>query len=701
MKINKQTSADHEQAIFTLFDRLAQLLAVNVESAQLSKLINQIQIADELDKFTAISDHLRLRMSRVTLTLIAAAEASAANTPLVAQLADGRGWIVLCGFKGGRVRVILAQGEAISEQTLSPSALEKLLKSTQLSINEWLLVQAKAPLSNVVSPDHHHHLLPLNRLIELMRGERSDLLAVLGLTLGAGLLALASPIAVQALVNSVAMAGMGQPLLVLSLILFFFLAFAGVVHVIQSYLIEIVQRRIFVRLATDLAYRLPRIRREAFDHHRGEELVNRFFDILTVQKSGSALLLDGLSTAVQTCIGLILLAFYHPFLLAFDIVLLLAIGFILFVLGRGGVATAVEESLAKYALVAWLETIAGNSQSFKFSAGLDFAAKRTDSLALSYLTAKQLHYKILLRQIIGSVALYAIASTALLAIGGYLVIEGHLTLGQLVAAELIVSSALLALIKFGKHLEGYYDLMAGTDKIGHLLDVPLENDAGLSPDLSKPLAISVQNLGYHFGVNRPVFSNLSFSIAAQEKVALLGHDACGKSLIAELLCGLRHPQSGSIDLDGHPLHVLRLETIRKQILLVSRQEVIEDSILENVRFGKSEITTDQVEQALRSVGLTNAIMALEDGTETLLNSNGHPLSASQSTLLILTRALLSQPSLLIIDGLLDDMSAQSLKMLTPALFAADVPWTLVVLTRSTAVAACCQRIIPLGAESHA
>lgn len=702
MSVQKQhqNKNDHEQAIFTLFERLAALLELSYEPQQLSKCITHIKVEDELDKLTAIGDQLRMRLSRVALTPKAAAEASAMTTPLVTPLSGGRGWIILCGFSGGRVQMLLAQGEAISEQSISPAKLEKLLQNNQFTINDWLLVQAKAPLANVVSPDHHHHFRPLHRLVELMRGDRADLMAVLGLILGAGLLALASPIAVQALVNSVAMAGMGQPLLVLSLVLFFFLAFAGAVHVLQSYLIEIVQRRIFVRLATDLAYRLPRIRREAFDHQRGEELVNRFFDILTVQKSGSSLLLDGLSTVVQTCIGLIFLAFYHPFLLAFDIVLLLAFSFILFVLGRGGVATAVEESLAKYALVAWLETIAGNWQSFKFSHGLDLAAKRTDTLALTYLNAKQRHYNILLKQIIGSVALYAIASTALLAIGGYLVIDGHLTLGQLVAAELIVSSALIALIKFGKHLEGYYDLMAGVDKIGHLLDVPLEREDGFTPYFSKPPTITVANLSYHFGAKRPVFSDFSFTVHAQEKIALLGHYGSGKTLLAELLCGMRQPQSGTIAINEQLLGTLRLETIRKQIMLLSRQELIEDSILENIRLGNPEISVGEVEHALQSVGLLATIASFAQGIDTTLSNSGSPLAASQIKLLLLARAIIGQPALLILDGILDGISERSLDVLAPTLFAADAPWTLVVLTSSSSIAARCERIVSLTGVAH-
>ena len=703
MRMNPlQKKIDNDKAIKTLFDQLFQLLEFKFEASKLDALISRIDSEDELSRLSEIGDHIGIHMSHVALTAQAAAEAAAASTPLVTHLSDGRGWIALCGFRGGRIRVLMAQGEAVSESRIKPSALNKLMENSEIRINDWLLVQAKAPLANVVSPEHDHHFSPLSRLIELMRIERFDLMTVLGLTLGSGLLALASPVAVQALVNSVAMAGMGQPLLVLSIILFFFLAFAGAVHVIQSYLVEIIQRRIFVRLATDLAYRLPRVRIEALGQHSGEELVNRFFDVLTLQKSGSALLLDGLSTAVQICIGLILLAFYHPFLLAFDVLLLLAIGFILFFLGRGGVSTAIHESLSKYALVAWLETIASNLQTFKFGGGVHHAVTRTDSLALSYLTAKQDHYKVLIKQIIGSVALYAIASTSLLAIGGYLVIEGHLTLGQLVAAELIVSSALISLIKFGKHLEGYYDLMAGTDKIGHLLDLPIEREDGFITDLPKSFSVSVNNLSYQFGAKHQVLSDLSFEIEAKEKVAFLGHYASGKTLLAEVLCGMRKLQLGKVEIAGQNLENLHLAQLRKHISLVSRIEIIEDSIFENVRLGQMAVGLAEVERALQAVGLLKDIVNYEHGMETVLNASGAPLSSTQIKLLLLARAIVTSPSLLIVDGILDDLGEAAIQQVTQTLFADDNPWTLIVMTGSASIAARCQRIVYLKAgEQHA
>ncbi|WP_445369781.1 peptidase domain-containing ABC transporter [Methylomonas sp. BW4-1] len=649
---------------------------------------------DSQTALSRIGDHLGLNMESTLLTPIAAANASSPHTPLLTSLSDGCGWLVLCGFRGGKVRVALAQGEVIEERYVKPADIAALMGRSDAGISEWLLVQAQAPLENAVSQDHHNHMPPFSRLLELLRADRHDLWLLLGLALGSGLLALASPVAVQALVNTVAMGGMGQPLIVLATILFFFLSFGGAVFVLESYLVEIVQRRIFVRLAADLAYRLPRVRSDAYDSQHGAELVNRFFDVLTLQKAGSALLLDGLSTVVQTCVGLIMLAFYHPFLLAFDVVLLLAITAIVFLLGRGAVTTAIQESISKYALVAWLESVAGNIQTFKFGNGAVMAANRTDQLSLHYLTAKRQHYRVLLGQVIASVALYAIASTALLAIGGYLVIDGHLTLGQLVAAELIVSSALLALIKFGKHLEGFYDLMAGTDKIGHLLDLPLEDSAELDAEFNGPASLTISGLKFGFGAQRPLFSDFALQIQPGEKVAISGGPGSGKTALVSLISGMRQAQAGRIQINGQTLDELRLSTLRQNIAVVSRLEIFHDSLLENIRLGDANLSVADVQEVLAKVGLTSLDL------DTVMSPGGSQLAHSQAIQVMLARAIIASPALLIVDGILDGLDSGLQQQLASILLAADAPWTLLLLTGSKELAALCGREITLPGAAH-
>lgn len=691
-----QDAQRRAQTLRTLLDFLLDWFELDTESKQSLARHVRVESDEELDGLPIAGTSLGLHMERVTLSVQRAADAAGAQTPLLARLPDAGGWLILHGFQAGRVRVALVRGETVEKRLLKPSAVAELLGLPEERPGDWLSVQAKAPLANAVSEDHLGHLPPFSRLIKLMRAERDDLWLVLGLAVGSGLLALAPPVAVQALVDTVAMGGMGQPLVVLTTILFIFLAFSGAVYVLESYLVEIVQRRIFVRLAADLAHRLPRVRCEVYDHHHGAELVNRFFDVLTVQKTGSSLLMEGITTVMQAGVGLTLLAFYHPFLLAFDLVLLLAIAFIMFVLGRNAVTTAIDESISKYALVAWLEIVARNLLTFKSDGGPTLAAERTDRLAHAYLAAKRGHYRILLRQIIGSVTLYAVASTGLLAIGGFLVIEGQLTLGQLVAAELIVSTVLASLIKFGKHLEGFYELMAGVDKIGHLLDLPLERERGATPEFAGPVSLSVRGLTFGYGAKRPVLSGLDFTVGPGEKVAVFGGYGSGKSTLADLLCGLRQPEAGHIEIDGVDLGTLRLDALRSRIAVVGRLEIIEDSLFENIRLGRAAIGPNEVERALDAVGLLDDARNLpEAGLYTEIGPNGTPLSAAQARLLLLARAIAGRPALLILDGTLDDMGEADRHRVVGTLMAADAPWTLIVLTRNEAVAALCERRIEL------
>jgi putative ABC transport system ATP-binding protein len=646
---------------------------------------------------------LDMRLTPALLSVEAAAEAAGPQAVLLAELREGLGWLALHGFRTGRARVALIEDSGVEEQVLDMAEIAQRVGAAPGQALAWLAAQPESPLAAASSQDDHGHLPPLNRLAAMLRPERADLWLILGLATGSSLLALAPPVAVQSLVNSVAMGGMGQPLLVLSVILFLLLAFSGMVYVLESYLVELAQRRIFVRLAADLACRLPKVSGAFYDSQNGPAWVNRFFDVLIVQKAGSSLLLDGISLAMQTLAGLTLLAFYHPFLLAFDALLLLAIAFVLRGLGRGGVATAIVESKSKHALAEWLEDIARNPIAFKSAGGPKLAAERTDELAHAYLAAKRVHYRILLRQTIGSLVLYASASTALLALGGYLVIDGQLTLGQLVAAELIVSLVMASLVKFGKHVEGFYDLLASADKIGHLLDMPLERQSGVaSSHASGPAALAIRGVSFGYGAKRPVLAGLDFSLRPGERVALLGGEGSGKTTLAQLLCGLREPEAGHIELDGMDLGHWRLDALRARVAWAGRVEILEGSVLENVQAGRSEVSQEQVWQLLESVGLTEDLgLPAQAATGVALGPHGAPLSSGQLARLMLARAMAGHPGLLVVDGLLDGLCPDALARLAPVLLADDAPWTLLLLTRSPDIAALCGKTIALQELAHA
>ncbi|MEZ6085762.1 MAG: hypothetical protein R3E58_17875 [Phycisphaerae bacterium] len=276
-----------------------------------------------------------------------------------------------------------------------------------------------------MTADHASQTHPMRRLLQLLKPERRELAIVVAFAIGVGVLTLATPVAVQSLVNIVSFGGLTQPLLILAILLLAFLSLAGTIRAFKVYIVELMQRRLFVRVVTDLGFRLPRVRVESFDRNHGPELVNRFFDVLTVQKVGATLLLDGVAVVLQTVIGLLILAFYHPFLLAFDVVLIAGIAIILFIMGRAAIRTAIDES-KPHAVAASLEEIARSPLSFKQVGGPDLAQSRADALAVEYVEARQRHYRVVFRQIVGSLA-QALAATALLSLGGWLVINGQLT----------------------------------------------------------------------------------------------------------------------------------------------------------------------------------------------------------------------------------------------------------------------------------
>lgn len=247
---------------------------------------------------------------------------------------------------------------------------------------------------------------------------------------------------------------------------------------LQVYVAETIERRIFVRVAGDLAWRLPRVDITAFDRRYGPELLNRFFDTVTVQKSSSKLILAVTNVVLQSGVGMTVLAFYHPFLLFFVLCLLAAVVVLVFGFGVRGVRTSVAESVAKYEVAAWLQELARHTTAFCTQGGAEFALQRTDKLCRDYLLARRSHFRIWFRQVCASLGLQVLAGTAVLAIGGWLVIDQQLTPGQLVASELIVTAVVANLTKLGEILQGYYDVCAASDKLGHLVDLPLERQDG-------------------------------------------------------------------------------------------------------------------------------------------------------------------------------------------------------------------------------
>lgn len=608
-------------------------------------------------------------------------------------------WIAIDEIRRGRARVLRFDGSAPVWMRLS--RLAKLLQRSGGSEIRWITGQPALACAVDVpsSTTPGQPIKPFERLLGMMRIERSDIWAVLVFSVIVGILALAAPITVEALVNTVAFGRYLQPVVILSIILMTFLGFAAAVRALTIFIAELIQRRLFVRVVEDLAYRLPRVKQTAIDGSYAPELVNRFFDVVTVQKTSAKLLLDGITILLTTVLGMAILAFYHPFLLGFDVVLLLFIGFIVFGLGRNAVQTAIHESQNKYKVAAWLQELARHPTAFKLHGGEQFGLDRADTLAVDYLQARKRHFRIVMRQIIFALGLQAIAATALLGLGGWLVIQGELTLGQLVAAELIVMNIVSSFAKIGKHLESFYDLLASLHKLGRVLDLPIEaQDRLFHLEDSAAASMSLRSVTQVLG-KKSLHNGLSFELAAGQSAAVVGPAGAGKSALLDLITGVRRPTKGHILIDGVDIRELRPDSLREHVSLSRGIEIFNGTIEENIHLHRPQVNAADVREALAAVGLLDEIGALPQGTHTQVQTDGVPLTSSQAVRLMIARAIVSRPRLLLIDGTLDSLGDDVLEATWAGIQGSGCPWTLLVATGRSDIASRLDHALDLGDNS--
>lgn len=548
------------------------------------------------------------------------------------------------------------------------------------------MTQALPPHAKRRTAMHKSAPDPKERLYALLVEDRRDLIVLLTYTLVIGLLSLAVPLTAQALVNTIAAGVFLQPLIVLSLLLLAVLLLTGFVRVLKLLLVETLQERIFARLALRITERLPRLHTTSLKDEYVPELVNRFFEVMTIQKSWAKLLLEGPSAIGQIAVGLILLTVYSPWLLAFSLACLIVIWFCLAILGTGGVKTGIRESIEKYKVAEWLEELGRCHIGLKLSAMSNFVVEKSDALVVSFIKARRQHFAVLLRQAVASYFFQAIAGTGILAIGGWLVINRQLTLGQLVAAELVALSIVTAMDKLVRNCESFFDLLVGLDKIGYVVDMPVERLGGI--DLSSSTAgatLICSDIYFSYSSEKPVLQGLSFQLNPGERCALVGASGAGQSTLAYLIAGLLEPTSGCIEIDGIDIKDANLPSLRSVVELVSdRNEIIEGTILENITLGRP-LGYHAVKEAATFVQLSGDLNTMPAGLNTHLISGGQNLARGQLQKVLLARAIVGRPRLLILDEAFVGIEEKTKLKIIDVLYSPEQPWTIIDISHDAEI----------------
>lgn len=567
---------------------------------------------------------------------------------------------------------------------------ERMLRDMGDDLVDALTLEASFPLDVLRTPGRG----PRNtfkKLWAFARLERSELTTVFIYAVLIGILTLVVPVSMQALVNTIAFGSVLQPLIILGLALLAGLVLSAVLQTLRHYVVEVMQRRVFARVVNDFGRRIPRWSSSA-EQRDLRELSNRFFDIVTLQKAGASLTIDALGLTLQTAVGLLLLAFYHPVLLAFDVVLILALCLlILQPLGKA-TTTAIAESKAKYATAAWLQAMAEHRDLFGDARGSRHGATRAEALSRTYLERRSEHWRQVLKQVAGGLTLHVIAAVALLLIGGWLVMQRQLTLGQLVASELVVAVIGAGFAKLGKQMEKVYDAAAAIDKVSEVANVERERDGGIQLTSERPATVDLVGLEH-----ARLHETVDLHVGSGECVAITGESASGKTSLLALLLGRLSPDAGTVRIDGCDLERADLRSYRSHLCTLGEDPRMPDmTIAELLRMHAPHASTSHLRDALDAVGLTGAVQRLPNELDQKLLPHGAPLSRTEMLRLHVARLLLQKPRLALIDGTLDALDHE------PALLDAvlDGPWTTIVVTGSEAVMARADRTLHLSSASE-
>lgn len=708
-------SADESALSIGGWERLLVHLVVLVGMRCTGDLVREAALAawrtegEPLARMEAAAAELGLLFAPVRMSVADALWTADARSPLLVWCEAENRWLVIRKFGPLGARVSTAEAP-LEIETLSRGALARRLgrQSADERIDVGTIhlpgiftLAAHEAGSTSGHGEGEASPSPVKRYLDVLRPEWPEVFAILVFSVVTGLLYLSLPLAVNAFVSNLSFGNQSAPfvqaLVLLGIALGVALLLSAVFRGLQLYAGEVIKRRLFVRLVADLSYRLPRVSGTAFEGRHGPELVNRFLDIVTIQGTTERIIMTGIPTALALVIGTIVLGLYHPTLFAFSIALYLVLGLAL-LLGRGGVGAAIDESRIKYEMVGWLEELARVPTLFKGSGGFALAMRRADEIAHRYVSTRRRYFRIFMRQFSTLLVLEIFATAALLIVGGWLVLIQALTLGQLVASELIVTSIVYSVSKLESVLDAWYRGLAAIDKISYLTDLPPERASGETvPVQPGGMGVQCRRVSFAYPGGPPVLSDLSLDVEPGQVMAVGGPFGRGASTLLNLLFGLLTPSQGHIRLDGLDLRSWDLQRLRSRVCLLHADDIVGGALTDNVRLGRDDIGLDVISAALEEVGLLEFVLGLPDGLETRLVSGGLPLSSNQRLRLLVARAIVLQPRLLLVDELLDGIDPATLHALLRILRDGTRGWTVVVATRDAAVIELCHRAVDLEA----
>lgn len=553
------------------------------------------------------------------------------------------------------------------------------------------------PIESLVSNADTTSLTPWQRLLRLLGNEKRDIGYIYVYAVVVGLIGLTLPLGIQAIIGMISGGLLFSSVYVLVVLVIVGIIFTGILQIVQITLVEVLQRRVFAKAAFEFTYRIPRIRAEALLKYYPPELMNRFFDILTVQKALPKVLIDITASIIQIVFGIILLSFYHPFFILFGVFTVAIVIVVIWANAKKGLETSMMESKYKYKIAQWLEDMARTLQSFKMAGSTNLPMQKTDYLLNNYLKYRKKHFSVLVRLFSNAVVFKAIVTGGLLVMGTFLVIDRQISLGQFVASEIVIVLVVGSVEKLIASVDNIFDLLTAVEKMGNVTDLPLERSGGLIPTFepNRGLHVKVKDLSYKY-IDSDKFSlkNLSFELKSNERVCLNGTNGSGKETLLKILAGIFTEYEGSVTFDGVSIRDINLTALRDVVdKNISADDVFDGTVLDNLTMGMNCVTPDKLNKVLQEVNLSEAIAKLPDGLQTQMSSGGRKFSRGFTVKMNVARCVLQEPKLLIIGDILQHLDVAERQKVVSFLCDRVNPWTLIVVSSDPLIQQACDRTI--------
>lgn len=536
------------------------------------------------------------------------------------------------------------------------------------------------------------------RLSLFLRFEKKILAIIVAYAVAIGVFALIVPLTVQELVNTFAYAL--QPIMIVTLagVMALTLLVMGSFRVLQGRAVEILVQRLYARIALGLTQQLPRFSEVGFT----PKYANYFMEAELLPRALVAMLADVVNVGVGGAIGMTILVMYHPYFILYNTLLVGGFAAIITILGRGGLKITMEVSRRNYDTLNWIQDIANNLLHFKATTSMPLLLKKTDDLVHAYVAARKIRSDILTgTQYKGSVIWQALGHSGLIAMAGWLLAIGQITLGQFVASEVIVGALLLNLDIMARRMYAVYYVFTSLAELETLFSLSKDKEPGkLCVPLPDPtvhgVRLTCKDVSFAYPNSPPIFLNFNLEVAPGEKVAIFSTTSTGKTTLARVLAGLYKPTSGVIRYNGVDLRDLDMDALNacRGLILDSQLTLFEGTLEENLTMGRP-VHYDDIRWALRFVEMEEEVDAMPLGLRTPVKSGGKGFTTSQMLRLLVARAIVTRPQILILDGTLHNMQPTLRETILRRLCRKEEPWSVIFVSNDPSLSAHVDRRVML------